>query len=212
MDAYKLLFGADLTKLPTEVLKSIDAAVRKELEFRRNAKMVSARMATNYDNDSSKLFVADPQYRHEYSKHKNKYLGELLDQDWSHLFFGGNAEEKYYVYLHYEPSGKQVKFACENLEINIQGWPFYVGKGTGDRAYDMKRNQGHGQLLKQILSRHAADEIVQIVKSGLTEAKAFELESKLIYFFGTRYERDRKGCLVNLDIPDRPLMSKPKRK
>ena len=31
-----------------------------------------------------------------------------------------------------------------------------------------------------------------------------ELESKLIYFFGTVYERDKGSCLYNLDTSVRP--------
>jgi hypothetical protein len=31
-----------------------------------------------------------------------------------------------------------------------------------------------------------------------------ELEAKLIYFFGTIYEKNRKGLLLNLDLSKRP--------
>ena len=39
---------------------------------------------------------------------------------------------------------------------------------------------------------------------NLTETEALEMESKLIYFFGTKFELERKGILVNLSFPPRP--------
>jgi hypothetical protein len=47
-------------------------------------------------------------------------------------------------------------------------------------------------------------EIVHIIAEKLTENEAFELEAKLIYFFGTIYEEARNGVLLNLDLSLRP--------
>lgn len=48
------------------------------------------------------------------------------------------------------------------------------------------------------------NKLIHILFDGLAEAKALELESKLIYLMGTKYEQGRKGLLVNLEIPPRP--------
>ena len=83
--------------------------------------------------------------------------------------------------------------------------PFYIGKGTIDRAYCLKRNQGHGFRLKELFDQGAErSEIVKVIGQNLPEAKAFELEAKVIYYFGTIYEPNRNGILLNLDTGLRP--------
>jgi hypothetical protein len=83
--------------------------------------------------------------------------------------------------------------------------PFYIGKGTIERAYCLKRNQGHGLRLKELLGHGVEkNELVKIICNNLPEAKAFELESTLIYYFGTTYEPNRAGILLNLDASLRP--------
>jgi hypothetical protein len=90
--------------------------------------------------------------------------------------------------------------------ITLPGVPFYVGKGCGQRAWDLKRNEGHGVELRQLLAKqHTPEQIVHLIRENLTERAALEIESKLVYFFGTKFERTRQGMLVNLDIPKRPF-------
>jgi hypothetical protein len=43
-------------------------------------------------------------------------------------------------------------------------------------------------------------------KNGLTEAKALELESKLIHFFGSRFDSGNPGKLVNLATTAGPTL------
>lgn len=134
-----------------------------------------------------------------------RYLPALLRQDWSHLFSGGDTERRYYVYAHVDPR-EFVYVGTEEAGGVYGGTPFYIGKGTGKRAFDMKRNQGHGKKIREILKAGFGPEsIVKIIADGVTEDKALETESKLIYFFGTVYEEDRKNCiLLNLDTPPIP--------
>lgn len=208
--AYRTFFSYDLTKLPTETLKSVYHTVRIELDKRRQEAAVVGRTMSIAENDKPKVFKGLPRPHTEFNKHWLSYLDELLEQDWSHLFTGDETP-KYYVYAHCSPSGKPVRFIHEKVVFRTSGLPFYIGKGTGDRAYDLSRNQGHGEILRGLKNSGVkSGEIVSILKDKLTEAEALELESKLIYFFGTKYEKNRRGLLVNLDIPARPELVKPR--
>lgn len=134
-----------------------------------------------------------------------KYLDQLLGQDWSRLFADvAPGSNDFYVYAHCDP---RLRAFAGTKEVNgvMPGQPFYIGKGSGDRAWCMKRNQGHGLRLREVLQAgFAPSSIVHIVRRGLPDAAALELEAKLVYFFGTIYEDDRKGVLLNLDVCKRP--------
>lgn len=194
----------DLKKLPTEAVKAIYWASLQELRRRRESTRAQASLTEEFENDRRK-FAGLKNPAHKYNSHWNEYLKVLIAQDWEPLF-SGDAEEKYYVYLHVQPSGKRIDFSHDGVSIKTNGHPFYVGKGTGGRAFDLNRNQGHGAILRQLMQGGGAtaDDVVFIVKDRMSEPAALALESKLIYFFGTRYEQGRKGLLVNLDIPIRP--------
>lgn len=133
-----------------------------------------------------------------------KYLKAILMQDWSHLWLGCDPARKYYVYAHVDPLANHI---CLPKDIGgMAKMPFYIGKGTGSRAFDLSRNQGHGIKLSNLRNLgFKPDKIVSFFKKGLTEAEAFELESKLVYFFGTQYEHARQGILLNLDECKRPI-------
>ena len=211
MSEYGSLFDTNLSSLPDEALKSIHWAVRKELNARKMARYGETMKSMDFLPSHIQPMQAHPNERHKFNRHHLWYLNILLDQDWSELFTG-SQERKFYVYAHHFEKGRQVRFVDERVHISLPGLPFYIGKGTGDRAYDLKRNQGHGKQIKALVdSGSAKDSIVKILKSGLTEPEALELESKLIYFFGTQYEPGRKGLLLNLDIPARPTLVKMKR-
>lgn len=131
---------------------------------------------------------------------------DIEKEDWSGLFPTGDLEKRYYVYAHLNPRQRS-KLPNSNADYppGITGLPFYIGKGTGLRAYDLNRNQGHGARLKSLLDAGIRpDEVVCILRRDLTENEALAYESKLIYYFGTRYEVGRRGVLVNLEVPPRP--------
>ena len=67
-----------------------------------------------------------------------------------------NESRKFYIYEHIR------------LDNNTC---FYVGKGTGNRAYDLDRSNFHNGVCKEYGCR------VKIIKDGLTEEEAFELET-----------------------------------
>lgn len=191
-----------LAGMPTPILQAIYLGVQKELSRRRAMDGVSRRQQA-----ASTAFQRLKNERYEYNRHRLSELDALMAQDWSHLFAEGDTEPKYYVYAHVYPLTRAKDFHSNGeFELRLPGMPFYIGKGCGVRAWDLKRNEGHGIELRQMVAKgHTPEQIVAIVRSGLTERAALEIESKLIYFFGTKFERDRRGLLVNLDIPKRPF-------
>ena len=70
-----------------------------------------------------------------------------------------NENRKFYVYEHIR------------LDNNTC---FYVGKGKGDRAYDLDRGNFHNGVRDEYGCR------VEIIKDGLTEEEAFKLETERI--------------------------------
>lgn len=132
----------------------------------------------------------------------------LIQQDWSDVYPCAGGDRKFYVYAHVDPSKAAFCSSAANGG-NWGGMPFYIGKGTGARAFDLKRNQGHGKRLAALVTAGVPEEIiVKIVWDGLTEQEAFALEAKCIYFFGTVYElgkAGKRGMLLNLDVPKIPV-------
>lgn len=84
----------------------------------------------------------------------------------------------FYVYLHKDKKTKT---------------PFYVGKGTGNRAYDTDgRNCDWHQKVKELNEEYN----IKIVKDNLSESEAWELEAELIKKYGRKWTNE--GPLVNL--------------
>lgn len=60
---------------------------------------------------------------------------------------------------------------------------FYVGKGKGRRAYDMKYRNRHHNAIQAKVAREGAAIEVRMVAIGLTEQEAFDLECERIRFW-----------------------------
>lgn len=113
-----------------------------------------------------------------------------------------DEEEKYYVYAHCNPSWKialkkegKSTFAAT---LGVSNMPFYIGKGTGNRAYELNRNEAHRKVRNKIKTINPENEIdVVIIRDNLTEKEALMCESKLIDIFGVQSVSG--GLLVNLD-------------
>ena len=60
---------------------------------------------------------------------------------------------------------------------------FYVGKGSGRRAYDMSCRNKHHSAIQAKLNRIGSALEVRIVASGLSEEEAFSLEVKRIKYW-----------------------------
>ena len=106
------------------------------------------------------------------------------------------AETSYYVYALKDPRISPAK-------------PFYIGKGTGTRAYDhlIKPDESRkGQRIREII-KAGSEVLVTQLADGLSELQAIKIEAELISAFGTEATG---GFLTNSVIPSGNV-SKPRK-
>jgi hypothetical protein len=97
------------------------------------------------------------------------------------------ATNFFYVYALKDPRSSPAK-------------PFYVGKGTGSRAYDHLVNPDRTRKyarIKDIIDAGSRP-LIDILVEDLTESQALRLEAELICAFGTE---EAGGLLTNAVVP-----------
>ena len=98
------------------------------------------------------------------------------------------AQNPFYVYALKDPRDKPAK-------------PFYVGKGTGNRAWDHQKNiddSAKGKLIAEILE--SGNEVIHtIIADNLNEHQSLKIEAELISAFGIR---SQGGLLTNRVKPN----------
>jgi len=208
----------DLSLFPTESLKTlrdeieVELIKRKNLEYKESGGELFNFLKSNVPIDEMESvfkFNGDSLLRiPNIEQHEpiglTQYLLSLLVQDWSQLYPRNTDRGEYYVYAHIDPRQK-IFIAPQEAGGNYKGRPFYIGKGIDNRAFDLKRNQGHGKIIRELLNDgYNSSNIVKIIFSELSEQKALEIESKLIYYFGISYSKKRRGWLINLTEPPIP--------
>lgn len=187
---FEELLSINAADLPDELLASMYRAIHAEVSRRRLVTKTASKRKIAISNRGNSIN----------SRRRLSEFGELINQDWTDLYPKGDGcqEKKHYVYAHVTKMQRTLNVG----EFNFPGVPFYIGKGVGDRAFDLKRNEGHGVELRNLLSSgRLPKDIVFMVKDGMTENEALCLEAKLIYFFGTRFDEVHNGVLVNLVKP-----------
>lgn len=97
----------------------------------------------------------------------------------------------YYIYALKDPRTSPAK-------------PFYIGKGTGSRAWDHTLRVDQTRKGKRIAEIQAAGHavITAVLADELTEAQALKLEAELVAAFGTE---ETGGLLTNSVIPSGSL-------
>lgn len=93
----------------------------------------------------------------------------------------------YYIYALKDPRTSPAK-------------PFYIGKGTGNRAWDHTLRVDQTRKGKRIAEIQASGHVVitAVLADELTEAQALKLEAELVAAFGTE---ETGGLLTNSVIP-----------
>lgn len=109
-----------------------------------------------------------------------------------------NGSNDYYVYAHCDPTravSNKAGIPAFAASIGLPSMPFYIGKGVGNRAFDLNRNETHRKV-RQKITKMGKEPSIVIIENGLSSQKALAAESKLIDIFGLNV---RGGCLCNLD-------------
>lgn len=123
---------------------------------------------------------------------------DIMNTDISLLFENTDYsnDNRYCVYFHCDKANpikinhKSSPLSVFAASMGLQYYPFYVGKGTGDRPYKKERNGYH-----KIKSKD--DFHVFIYKSNINEQEALSIEQKMVDIFGIYPEG---GRLTNIDI------------
>tara|TARA_B100000749_G_scaffold208292_1_gene163320 strand:+ start:432 stop:1007 length:576 start_codon:yes stop_codon:yes gene_type:complete len=98
------------------------------------------------------------------------------------------AQSPFYVYALKDPRTKPAR-------------PFYIGKGTGNRAWEHQAKVDDSEKGKVIEAIHAAglNVLHTVISGGLTEEQALKIEAELISAFGIR---SQGGLLTNRVRPN----------
>ena len=110
-----------------------------------------------------------------------------------------DEERKFYVYVHLDTSRiialEKHPITTFAALLGMTFFPFYVGKGTGDRFGNTDRNETHRKVCQKMRMMGKEAKVLKI-KDCLTESEALQCESKLIDIFGLV---PHHGLLTNLD-------------
>lgn len=114
-----------------------------------------------------------------------------------------------YVYFHCNPLKKlNIKSDIKHIFLaskfpNLNYEPFYVGKGNGNRAFELNRNDSHRKIRNQINKFGKEIEPIIII-DNISENCSLSYENIFMYILGLR-ALSNNGILVNLmenDIPE----------
>lgn len=101
---------------------------------------------------------------------------------------------KFYVYKYIDP---------------VSNLPFYIGKGTGKRmfkhlseTFNNTENRKKYAYIKGLRNK-GLEPVVEIIKDGLSEQQAYDIEKELIIKYGRR-DIDNGGILTNICEDNRP--------
>lgn len=179
-----------MTKTLTVDLHSLD-------ECNRAFNIIKSRLAELKRVDTNGIYIS----KAAHTKIVFDECSNIINTDISKLYANLELDESpvYYVYAHCDPT-KKIALKKEGRStfaatLGMSNRPFYIGKGAGNRAYDLNRNESHRKV-RQKIKTFNQDIDVKILRHSLSEKAALMLEAKLIDIFGTLAQG---GSLVNLD-------------
>ena len=172
---------------------------------------------TNFNRIKSRYLELRRQELHLPSKkERNRRLLDACFDIWqadiSDIYSGISLSEArdYYVYAHLDTTkgiaihaGGVTAFAAT---LGMNCWPFYIGKGIGERCSDLQRNETHRKVRERITRFGREPQVIKL-KENLTEREALEYEAKLIDIFGLI---TNAGLLSNLDEGIHPQLRRMK--
>ena len=116
-------------------------------------------------------------------------MQNILHTDISSVFKRQNFSEdrRFFVYAHLDTTRKirpETSALSAFCAINrLDYYPFYIGKGCGERCENLNRNETHRKIRQKIEDLGYTPKVVKI-RENLTELEALSLESKFIDIFG----------------------------
>lgn len=150
-------------------------------------------------NGSKPLTFASSNYNAE---HIIPFLDVMYNMPSNYISLVENNTSNYYVYAHCDPrkplnirSNLKHLFLASKFGLKFE--PFYIGKGVGNRANDLNRNDSHRKI-RSLIRKDNKEVVVSILDKNLSEADALHKESALIDILGLKSIL-QSGLLVNLD-------------
>lgn len=151
-------------------------------------------------NGSKPLTFAASNYNAE---HIMPFLDIMYNMSSNYMILTeNNVSNNYYVYAHCDPRKPlNVRTNLKHLflasRFNLKFEPFYIGKGVGNRANDLNRNDSHRKI-RSLIRKDNKEVIISILDKNLSESDALHKESALMDILGLKSIL-QSGFLVNLD-------------
>jgi hypothetical protein len=150
-------------------------------------------------NGSKPLTFAASKYNAE---HIIPFLDVMYNMSSNYISLSENNTPNYYVYAHCDPrkplnARTNLKHLFLASKFGLKFEPFYIGKGIGNRANDLNRNDSHRKI-RSLIRKDNKEVVVSILDKDLSASDALHKESALMDILGLKSIL-QSGFLVNLD-------------